>query len=165
VHVKIVTNSLAANNQFTVHAGYAPSRKPLLEAGVEIYEVKPHADIAGAELVAAVGAKATLHTKAFIVDRKEMFIGSFNFDPRSANINTELGVIIRDPGLAEQFAKFADETLPVGAYEVFLNDRNKVRWRGIEDGQEVFYEKEPETSWWDRRKVGFVRILPIRSQL
>lgn len=165
VHVIIVTNSLAANNQFTVHAGYAPSRKPLLEAGVEIYEVKPHADIAGAEIVAAVGAKATLHTKAFIVDRKEIFIGSFNFDPRSANINTELGVIIRDPGLAEQFAKFADETLPVGAYEVFLNDKNKVRWRGIEDGQEVFYEKEPETSWWDRRKVGFIKIFPIRSQL
>jgi putative cardiolipin synthase len=165
VHVIIVTNSLAANNQFTVHAGYAPSRKPLLESGAEIYEIKPHAEIEGAELVAAVGAKATLHTKAFIVDRKEMFIGSFNFDPRSANINTELGVIIRDPGLAEQYAEFAERTLPQASYEVFLDDKDKLRWRDIENGEVVVDDKEPETSWWDRRKVDFVRILPIRSQL
>jgi putative cardiolipin synthase len=165
VDVKIITNSLAANNQFTVHAGYAGSRKPLLEAGVEIWEVKPHADIKGAEIVAAVGAKATLHTKAFIVDRKEMFIGSFNFDPRSANINTELGVIIYDRGMAENFAKFADETLPIGAYEVFLDDRNKLRWRDNAADPPYIYEKEPETTWWDRRKVGFVKILPVRGQL
>ncbi len=165
VDVTIVTNSLAANNQFTVHAGYAGSRKPLLEAGAEIWEVKPHAEIKGAEIVAAVGAKATLHTKAFIVDRKETFIGSFNFDPRSANINTELGVIIYDRGLAEQFAKFADDTLPIGAYEVFLDDRNKVRWRDNEMDPPLVFDKEPETSWWDRTKVGFVKILPVRSQL
>ena len=165
VDVKIITNSLAANNQFTVHAGYAGSRKPLLEAGVEIWEVKPHADIKGAEIVAAVGAKATQHTKAFIVDRKEMFIGSFNFDPRSANINTELGVIIYDRGMAEQFAKFADETLPIGAYEVFLDERDKLRWRDNAADPPYIYQKEPETSWWDRRKVGFVKILPVRSQL
>ncbi len=165
VDVTVVTNSLAANNQFTVHAGYAPSRKPLLEAGVHIWEVKPHADIAGAELVAAVGAKATLHTKAFIVDREEMFIGSFNFDPRSANINTELGVIIRDPGLAQHYAEYIDEIMPVASYEVFLDDKNKVRWRDLEGGQTVVHDKEPETSGWDRFVVGFVRILPIRSQL
>jgi putative cardiolipin synthase len=165
VDLTVITNSLAANNQFTVHAGYAPSRKPLLEAGVHIWEVKPHADIAGAELVAAVGAKATLHTKAFIVDREEMFIGSFNFDPRSANINTELGVIIRDPGLARHYAEYIEKIMPVASYEVFLDDKNKVRWRDLEGGQEIVLEKEPETSWWDRFVVGFVRILPIRSQL
>jgi putative cardiolipin synthase len=95
IDVTIITNSLAANNQSSVHGGYAPSRKPLLKAGVRIFEVRADADVSGSELVAASGAKATLHTKAFIVDRKELFIGSFNFDPRSANINTELGVIIR----------------------------------------------------------------------
>jgi len=165
VDVKIVTNSLAANNQFTVHAGYAGSRKPLLEAGVEIYEVKAHADIQGAELVAAVGAKATLHTKAFVVDRREMFIGSFNFDPRSAKINTELGVIIRDPELAREFAEYVEKILPIGTYEVYLDERNKLRWRDDELSPPVVYDKEPNTSWWDRRKVGFVKILPIRSQL
>lgn len=165
VNVTIITNSLAANNQFTVHAGYAPSRKPLLQAGAEIYEIQPHANFAGAELVAAVGAKATLHTKAFIVDREEMFIGSFNFDPRSANINTELGVIIRDPELASFYADFAQQAVRDAAYEVFLDDNEKVRWRSNSNGQETVFDKEPESSWWDRFKVGFVRILPIRSQL
>jgi putative cardiolipin synthase len=165
VDVTVITNSLAANNQFTVHAGYAGSRKPLLEAGAEIWEVKPHANIQGAELVAAVGAKATLHTKAFIVDRREMFIGSFNFDPRSANINTELGVIIRDPGLATYYAEYIEDVLPTSSYEVFLNDQNRLRWRDYETDPATVYDKEPETTWWDRRKVGFVKILPIRSQL
>ena len=65
VEVTVITNSLAANNQFTVHGGYAPSRKPLLEAGVEIYEARPDADVAGTEFIDSSGAKSTLHTKAF----------------------------------------------------------------------------------------------------
>ena len=165
VDVTIVTNSLAANNQFTVHAGYGGSRKPLLKAGVDIWEVRPDADVQGAEIVAAVGAKATLHTKAFIVDRREMFIGSFNFDPRSANINTELGVIIRDPELARSYAEWAEETLPLGTYEVFLNEDNKLRWRDGREDPPIVFEKEPQSSWWDRTKVGIIKIFPIQSQL
>lgn len=65
-----------------MHGGYAPSRKPLLEAGVKIYEMRADADIQGTEFVNASGARATLHTKAFIVDQEQVFIGSFNFDPR-----------------------------------------------------------------------------------
>lgn len=165
VDVTIITNSLAANNQFTVHGGYAPSRKPLLEAGVKIFEVRPDADVAGTEFVNAGGAKATLHTKAFIIDDKEVFIGSFNFDPRSANINTELGVIIRDPELALVFAALIEENLRFQTYEVFLNEKGKVRWRGYHDGQVTVYDKEPDTTWGQRFAAGFVRFLPIRSQL
>jgi len=165
VDITIITNSLAANNQFTVHGGYAPSRKPLLEAGVKIYEVRPDAEIAGTEFVNAGGAKATLHTKAFIVDDKETFIGSFNFDPRSANINTELGVIIRDPELSLQFSTLIEGKLRTQTYEVFLNEKGKVRWRGYKDGQETIYDKEPDTTWGQRFAAGFVRFLPIRSQL
>jgi len=165
VDITIITNSLAANNQFTVHGGYAPSRKPLLEAGVKIYEVRPDAEIAGTEFVNAGGAKATLHTKAFIVDDKEVFIGSFNFDPRSANINTELGVIIRDPELALVFAALIEDKLRTQTYEVFLNEKGKVRWRGFHDGQETIYDKEPDTTWGQRFAAGFVRFMPIRSQL
>ncbi|MGI9199802.1 MAG: phospholipase D family protein [Woeseiaceae bacterium] len=165
IDVTIITNSLAANNQFSVHAGYAPSRKPLLENGVKMYEMRPDADVSGAEFVAYSGARATLHTKAFIVDRKSVFIGSFNFDPRSININTEMGVIIHDPQLAKIYADAIDAALPDQTYEVFLNEKNKVRWRTFVDGQEQIFEKEPETTWGDRFKVGFVRILPIRGQL
>jgi putative cardiolipin synthase len=164
VEVTVITNSLAANNQFTVHGGYAPSRKPLLEAGVEIYEARPDADVAGTEFIDASGARATLHTKAFIVDDKEVFIGSFNFDPRSANLNTELGVIIRDPELALIYAVLIDEALRDQAFEVFLNDDGKVRWRGYSDGREIIYDKEPETTWGQRFSAWFARIIP-KSQL
>jgi putative cardiolipin synthase len=164
VKVTVLTNSLAANNQFTVHGGYAPSRKPLLEAGVKIYEVRPDADVSGTEFVNASGARATLHTKAFIVDDKEVFIGSFNFDPRSANINTELGVIIHDPELALLFGALIEDALRKQTYEVFLNEKGKVRWRGYVNGEEVIYDKEPETTWGQRFKAGFARILP-KSQL
>jgi putative cardiolipin synthase len=165
IQVTIITNSLAANNQSSVHGGYAPSRKPLLKAGVKIYEVRPDADVSGSELTAASGAKATLHTKAFVVDQKELFIGSFNFDPRSANINTELGVIIRSPELAEQMSATIAVALAKQTYEVFLNEKGQLRWRAIEDGEEVIYKKEPQTSWWQRFKAGFMRMLPIRGQL
>ena len=165
VDVTVITNGLAANNQSSVHGGYAPSRKPLLKAGVKIYEVRPDADVAGSELTAASGAKATLHTKAFIIDRREIFIGSFNFDPRSANINTELGVIIRSPELATQTAIRIDASIARQTYEVFLNEKGSLRWRGFEDGQEVIFDKEPQTTWWQRFKAGFMRMLPIRGQL
>ncbi len=164
VEVIVITNSLAANNQFTVHGGYAPSRKPLLEAGVRIYEVRPDADVSGTEFIDASGAKATLHTKAFIVDDKEVFIGSFNFDPRSANLNTELGVIIRDPELALLYSVLIDEALRDQTFEVFLNDAGKIRWRGHKGGEEIIYDKEPETTWGQRTKAWFARIIP-KSQL
>jgi putative cardiolipin synthase len=165
VEVTIITNSLAANNQSSVHGGYAPSRKPLLESGVKIYEVRADADVSGSEITAASGAKATLHTKAFIIDRREIFIGSFNFDPRSANINTELGVIIRSPELSETAAEALTAALAEQTYEVFLNENGKLRWRGIENGQEIIHEKEPQTTWSQRFSAGFMRILPIRGQL
>ncbi|MGD9387362.1 MAG: phospholipase D family protein [Gammaproteobacteria bacterium] len=166
VEVTVVTNSLAANNQFTVHGGYAPARKPLLRAGVEIYEVRRDVSFEGQEFIAASGAKATLHTKAFVVDRRELFIGSFNFDPRSAYINTELGVIIRSPEMAAALDDAIEAAFSTYAWQVKLDDEGRLRWHGTgADGQPVVYTKEPQTSWWQRFVAGFVRLLPIRSQL
>ena len=165
INVVIVTNSLAANNQKMVHGGYAPSRKPLLQAGVRIFEVRSDATVSGSEYVAEESTRATLHTKAFVVDRRQLFIGSFNFDPRSAFINTELGIIIDSPRLAEEFAALVDEVLPTKTWEVFLNEDGKLRWRGLEDGQEKIIKKEPQTSAWERFVAGFYRILPVRGQL
>ena len=165
VQITVVTNSLAANNQFSVHGGYAPSRKPLLQNGIKIYEVRPDASVEGAEMFAASGAKATLHTKAFIVDDREVFIGSFNFDPRSAYINTESGVIIYSEELAQRFLASVHEALRTQVYEVFLNEDGKLRWRAYENGEDVIYDKEPATTWGQRFGAGFMRILPIRGQL
>ena len=165
VDVTVVTNSLAANNQVTVHGGYAPARKPLLQNGVRIFEVRPDADVAGSEIVAASGAKATLHTKAFLVDRERTFIGSFNFDPRSANLNTESGVIIESDVLGTSFGHAFDVGIAAQTYEVFLNDSGKLRWRGFEVGVEVIYKKEPNSTWGQRFVAGLVRLLPVKGQL
>jgi len=105
-----------------------------------------------------------LHTKAFIVDDKEVFIGSFNFDPRSANLNTELGVIIRDPQLALRYVSLIDAALEKQTYELFLNDDGALRWRGYKDGEEIIYVKEPETTWGQRVMAWFARNIP-KSQL
>lgn len=165
IMVSIVTNSLAANNQKLVHGGYAPARKPLLRAGVRLFEVRADAGVAGAEFVADESTRSTLHTKAFIVDRRQLFIGSFNFDPRSAFINTELGIIIDSPQLAESFASIVDDILPTKTWEVFLNDEQQLRWRGVDDGGPIVLRKEPQTRAWDRFLARIYRLLPIRSQL
>ena len=153
VGVTIITNSLAANNQFTVHGGYAPSRKPLLELGVRLYEVRPDANFATAGFVDASGAKATLHTKAFVVDRSEVFIGS------------EMGVIIRDPRLADEFLDRVAEGVRSQTYELFLNEDGRLRWRTNEDGVVVVHRQEPATTWWQRFSAGLMQLLPIRGQL
>ncbi len=165
VDVKVITNSLAATNQPLVHGGYAPVRRPLLEMGVKLYEVRADATVSGEYRVDVKAAKATLHTKIFIVDRREVFIGSFNWDPRSAYINTELGVIIESPEIAGDFADKLHQALPVQTYEVFLNGQGRMRWRGMENGKEVIITKEPQTGFWRRLKARFARALPIRDQL
>ena len=165
VEVIIITNSLAANNQVTVHGGYAPSRKPLLRAGVRIYEVRPDAEVTGSEIVAASGAKSTLHTKAFFVDGKKTFIGSFNFDPRSVNLNTESGVLLESEVLTAGFAQLVAEGVDAKTWELFLDDNGRLRWRGYEDGREVIHTSEPESTWTQRFIAGIVRLLPVKSQL
>ena len=165
VEVTIVTNSLAANNQVTVHGGYAPSRKPLLRSGVRIYEVRRDAEVAGSEIVAASGAKSTLHTKAFFVDGRKTFIGSFNFDPRSVNLNTESGVLLESESLTSRFTQLVEGGVKEKAYELFLDENDKLRWRGYDGDQEVIHTNEPESTWVQRFIAGIVQLLPVKSQL
>ncbi|MGI9343702.1 MAG: phospholipase D family protein [Gammaproteobacteria bacterium] len=165
VQVTVITNSLAANNHSIVHSGYAPSRKPLLEAGAKIYEVRADASIAGVDRGTQGAALATLHTKGFIVDDKELFLGSFNWDPRSVNINTELGVIMKSPELARYVHERLAASRDADTYEVVLNDKGKVRWVDRAGDEDVILDKEPQTSWWRRFTVGFYRILPVKGQL
>ena len=165
VDITILTNSRAANNQALVHAGYAPARIPLLKNGIKIYEIRPTAEIIEYETVDFSSAKATLHTKAYIVDRNEIFIGSFNFDPRSANINTELGAIIKSPELANLMVAEVDRALKTKAFELFINENNKLNWRIFKDGDEVILSKEPYTSWHHRWISRFLQLLPIKRHL
>jgi putative cardiolipin synthase len=165
VEISVITNSLAANNQSSVHGGYAPARKPLLEEGIKLFEARPDIEVRGTEYIDASNARATLHTKAYVVDREHVFIGSFNFDPRSANLNTELGVIINDPELGGYIVSRVEEALPTQTWEVILNEDGKIRWKGTNGDELVIHDKEPMTSWGQRFMAGFYRVLPIRSQL
>lgn len=165
IEIKVITNSLAATNHSVVHSGYAPARKPLLKIGVELYEVRPDVGESGARKAGNISAAGTLHTKAFVVDRQRLFIGSFNLDPRSAYINTELGVIIDSSELATEVVESVDRALPIFAYEVTLTDKNKLRWIGHKDGEEEVWKKDPQTGFWRRFNVSVMQILPIKGQL
>ena len=109
---------------------------------------------------------AALHTKALVVDRRSTFVGSFNLDPRSANINTEVGLLVDSPELAQQVASYLDAGVDAdNAYHVTLDARGHTRWSASVDGQVVTYDHEPQTSAWKRFTADVIRILPIDSQL
>jgi putative cardiolipin synthase len=165
IEITVVTNSLAATNHAVVHSGYGPSRKPLLKMGVEIWEVKPDSFVSGTNEAGVEGAIGALHTKGFVVDRKELFVGSFNWDPRSAYINTELGIIIESPEIAGVAVDRARARLPEVAYRVVLTEQGDLAWIESSGDTPVIYTKEPRTSWGRRFMVGVYGILPIKGQL
>lgn len=160
--VTVLTNSLAATDVVAVHGAYAGYRKRLLQHGVKLFELRPELGPAGVSLFGSKGA--SLHTKAFTVDRHTGFIGSFNFDPRSASLNTEMGVVVVDDGLvAEMREIFAQETAPHCAFRLGL-DRGRVCWDegSRPDGRLV---REPVAGIGRRLTAALIRLLPIESQL
>jgi len=164
IEVTVVTNSLASNDVPAVHAGYMKYRKKLLAAGVQIYEFKTHTDTQQNEEQQYGQLKSGLHAKSFVLDDNTVFIGSLNLDPRSAKENTEIGAMIKSPALAKEFKTLLYSDIGKDTYEVYL-ENNQLRWRTDENGKEVIFEKEPETSWWERFSVGAMRLIPAESQL
>jgi putative cardiolipin synthase len=166
VTVRVLTNALEATDLAPVHAGYAKRRKSLLEAGVSLYEVRrlsPNTRVnRRAGRVGSTGSSAAgLHAKTFAVDRARVFIGSFNFDPRSAKLNTEMGVVIESPVLAQRIAAAFETTIPANAYEVRLSETGELFWLERQDGTSVRHDTEPGTSFWQRAGVWFLSLLPI----
>ncbi len=153
VRVVLITNSLASNNHTAVHAGYAKYRKRIIEAGVELYEVRANAADDNAKSL-------TLHTKGMIIDRETIFIGSLNLDPRSFAINTEMGMIIPNEVLGAAMAEGALQRFEELAYRVELDDKRRLRWRATIDGREVTERSEPLASRFHRFKAFLLRIVP-----
>jgi len=169
VKIRILTNSLASNDVVAAHAGYAKYRKPLIEAGVELYELRPDSvspTVMEQKSIAGGRSKAALHTKAIVFDRESIFVGSFNLDPRSANINTEMGLYVENPELARQLVAYMNEgVLPRNAYRVTLNENKKIVWHAEKNGKPAIYTKEPESTFWQRFLSGFIGMLPVEEQL
>lgn len=163
VDVGVVTNSLAATDVSAVHSGYAPYRIPLLEAGVHLHELMPLPQQTGRSTFGSSGA--SLHTKAFVVDNDVGFIGSFNLDPRSLNLNTEMGILFRDrPVTAELEMRYRDKTSTRQSYAVRLVD-GEVRWVDGSVEPERIWNTEPGVGLWRRGTVKVLEWLPIESQL
>jgi putative cardiolipin synthase len=163
VKVRILTNSLSSSDVAAVHAGYAKRRRDLLEAGVQLYELKA-TGVRDSESVSELTSSSSsgLHAKTFAVDRKRIFVGSFNFDPRSARINTEMGFVIDSPTFAQQLAHYFDTTVPMVAYEVrLMPDGQSLEWIDRSAAGETRYTTEPGTTWFQRSKIGVLSIFPI----
>ncbi|MDH3985521.1 MAG: phospholipase D-like domain-containing protein, partial [Gammaproteobacteria bacterium] len=165
VNVRVLTNSLASNDVLAAHAGYSQTRKELIANGMEIYELRPDA-VAVKQRNYTAESKTGLHAKAMVFDRESVFIGSFNLDPRSANINTEAGLYVESPELAGQVAEFMDEGVrPENSYRVLLDDEGNLVWVTEIDGEEVRYDDEPETTFGQRFMSDFISILPVDDHL
>ncbi len=169
--VKILTNSLASNDVGAVHAGYSKYRKDLLRAGVELYEMNkrlPREDRSGSGTVGSSG-KASLHAKSFVLDRNKIFVGSLNLDPRSFYENSEIGVIIESDKIASAMVDSFDRDIDKIAFRVELvttdSGGEQLLWHGFENGKAVTFDNEPYSTFWQRFGVGFMRLLPIESQL
>lgn len=163
VNIKILTNSLDATDVAAVHAGYAKRRKPLLEAGIVLYEMKRLSpDSRRNKSDNPFGSSgSSLHAKTFSIDGERIFVGSFNFDPRSALLNTELGFVIDSPLMARNIRAAFDNKIPEISYQVHLSDTGKLYWTEQHDGKQIRYDTEPHASFWRRASVNFLSILPI----
>lgn len=164
VEIGVVTNSLAANDVPAVHAGYASYREQLLDGGVELYELRSQGS---SEIHGLFGSSgASLHTKAFAIDGERGFIGSFNLDPRSVYLNTEMGVLFEDRDIAravrEEYLFLAGPAL---SYEVSRDEAGELCWIDRSKDPPVVLHEEPQTTFLQRATATMIGWLPIESQL
>lgn len=165
VRVRVLTNSLTGTDVAVVHSGYAKRRCALARAGVKLYELKPSPGVAAKRKHDdddKGGSKASLHAKTFAADGERIFVGSFNFDPRSALLNTEMGLVVSSPALARQLRRVFDEAVPANAYEVRPREGDAcVEWIERTASGEVRHETEPGASWGRRAWLSFLMALPL----
>lgn len=178
VKIDILTNALKSNDVAMVHAGYAPCRKALLRAGLKLWELKGTDPERRARLRfrggrTGSGARrgpvfrssgSALHAKVFSIDRQRMFVGSFNFDPRSVYLNTEMGFVIESPALAGRLQDLFGESIRTAAYQVTLADCG-LQWIERTDSGTVVHSKEPGTGPLQRLVMRFLSLLPVQRLL
>jgi putative cardiolipin synthase len=168
LRVAVLTNSLAATDVAAVHTGYARVRRQLLRGGVELFEMKRKAgNETGRRQLSLTGSSgASLHTKAMLVDRRWVYVGSMNLDPRSAYLNTEMGILADSPELAAQLLRqFELSTSPELSYRVELEPDGELVWYDRGGGQDRRWQHEPDAGFLRRAEVTLLRMLPIDSQL
>ena len=154
VHIAMVTNSLGATDEPVVHLGYYDYRDPMLDLGVELYEISSSRIKRNMRKNPLGTSLGRLHAKLAVVDRKTIFVGSMNLDPRSATINTELGAVIASPELAGELLRVIDSDRLQSAYRVRRSaDGQGHEWTITEDGKEMVLTQEPDSTFWLRLKL------------
>ena len=174
VRVRILSNSLESCPEISAQSGYDKYRVPLLQSGVELYEVR---SLLGSTRGSGQSAKISrygnyaLHGKLYVFDRKKILIGSMNFDQRSQHINTEIGVIIGSPDIAQQTVlRFENMVKPENCYTLVLSPagaagKSRLTWRTEENNRGVEFDREPARSGWQRMQAKFLALLPLEREL
>ncbi len=153
VEIKINTNSLASTDNLQAFSGYSKQRKKILKAGIQVYEFKPNPAIQKElidryELLEKRAPKFAIHAKTMIIDSELLFIGTFNFDPRSANLNTEVGVLIRNKELVQKVESSIErDMLPENSWETATDN------------------PDSHAPIWKRMKVSFWKLMPLTKLL
>jgi putative cardiolipin synthase len=147
--VSIITNSLASTDEPLVHTAYRRYRREMLSLGVELYEVSPRSVRRSISLGLFRSSIGRLHAKVAVFDARITYIGSMNLDPRSANLNTELGLFVESPEIAQQVQKLMTQLQRYGVYRLQLSSANQIEWIGTGPSGPILYS-EPEIGLWDR---------------
>jgi cardiolipin synthase C len=162
----LLTNALAATDEPAVHTGYRRYRPQMLELGAELYEVSPQRSARSLRLGRFSTSIGRLHAKSAVIDGELVFVGSMNFDPRSDQHNTELGLFIQSPALAQQVRKLADVVRQQGAYRVRLAPSGKgLQWLAAGPGGQEQLVEEPETDVWSRLMLELLSFFVPESLL
>ncbi|SHG58058.1 putative cardiolipin synthase [Cognatiyoonia sediminum] len=166
--VRTLTNAQEATDVLPVHGGYIGYREALVEGGVKVFELKTAQELRSlTEQFGLTGeSRSSLHAKTFIIDREHIFVGSYNFDPRSARLNTEMGFLVASPSISTLVVEGLDENIANRAYEVVFAENGDLEWidAGAEGGPKV-WDTEPNTTWFSRFLASFIGILPIEWML
>ena len=167
IRVRVMTNAYEATDVPLVHAGYAKYRKALLMQGVELYEMQRMAPPSTHARLNPLGSSgSSLHAKTFAVDGKRAFVGSFNFDPRSALLNTELGVVIESPALAQQIEQAFEAHIPGLSYRLALGSQGALVWQLRQESEgslvpNTALTREPGTNCFSRSMLRVLALLPM----
>jgi len=150
VRLKVLTNSLATTDAPAVHIGYARYREAMLKAGVDLCELRVHLDLPRSKVGSFGSSQASLHAKVLVIDKRDVLVGSMNMDPRSARLNTEMGVVVHSPQVAAQMQQLYDEVSSANAYKLSLDEAGGLRWTLTPPagGAPTVYTSEPEASVW-----------------
>jgi putative cardiolipin synthase len=159
VEIKVLTNSLASHDVPAVNSHYKQWRKPILKTGAQLYEMRHDAAIQPlvSDTPPTQAKFMGLHSKAMVVDREHVYIGSMNYDPRSAMINSEMGVFIESKGLGEALAQLIERDVQTAnSWRVELDGDGELHW--VNDTEVV--TTQPARNWWQRVQDVFFKAVP-----